>query len=154
MFPSNYGHGSSGSPPLPTVLEGGHYDDVVVETHSRQQDEEPDQLEYLEFLPRQEERDQPDEESPHTIEHHACSRTQFFGYTYSGKVEESYTHNVSWKWATRKKKKKKQGKELEYKALTINYRDTWVFFSINIFHLFSLTYQLLLAESSSYFQFV
>lgn len=25
-------------------------------------------------------------------------------------------------------KKKKQGKELEYKALTINYRDTWVFF--------------------------
>lgn len=26
------------------------------------------------------------------------------------------------------KKKKKQGKELEYKALTINYRDTWVFF--------------------------
>lgn len=67
MFPSDFGHVSSSSPPLLTVPEGRHYNDVVVETHSGQQDEESDQLEYLEVLPRQEERDQPDEEGPHTI---------------------------------------------------------------------------------------
>lgn len=60
-------HVSPGPPPLLTVPKGGHDDDVVVQTHPRQQDDEADQLEDLEVLPSQEERDQPDEQGPHTI---------------------------------------------------------------------------------------
>lgn len=67
MFPSDLRHVSSGPPPLLTVPEGGHDDDVVVQTHPWQQDDEADQLEDLEVLPSQEEGDQPDEQGPHTI---------------------------------------------------------------------------------------
>lgn len=110
MFPSDLRHVSPGPPPLLTVPESRHDDDVVVQTHPWQQDDKADQLEDLEVLPSQEERDQPDEQGPHTIKHHACRRTQFFGYTNPSKVEESYTNNVSWK----RTEKKIQGRELKY----------------------------------------
>lgn len=67
VFPSDMHHVSPGPPSLLTVPKGGHDDDVVVQTHPRQQDDEADQLEDLEVLPCQEERDQPDEQGPHTI---------------------------------------------------------------------------------------
>lgn len=84
------------------VFKGGYDDDVVVQIYFRQQDDEVDQLEDLEVLLSQEERDQLDEQGFYIIQYYACRRIQFFSYINFSKVEESYINNVFWKRIVKK----------------------------------------------------
>ena len=63
-------------------------DDVVVEHHADQEDAEADELEEEEVLPPNGHADNPDDESPHTVQHHPRGSRQLFGHRDSSKVEE------------------------------------------------------------------
>ena len=63
-------------------------DDVVVDAHPGDEDDETEELERVEALPTDGDRDHPDDERPHAVQHHPGGRGHLLRHRDSGKVEE------------------------------------------------------------------
>ena len=61
---------------------------VVVEHHADQEDDEAPELEDEEVLPSDGHADRPDDEGPHAVQHHPRGRRQLLRHGDPGKVEE------------------------------------------------------------------
>jgi len=71
-------------------------EDIVVEAHATDEDEEPDDLEIVELLPLHGQTHYPNHQSSHRVQDHPCSRTQLLCYGDPSKVEKGNGNYGTW----------------------------------------------------------